>query len=528
MNAKKIIIGSLAAAIILAGGGIFYAKARYEQQAVNDVRRLFAAYPHMNLQAENIQASFFDKKLRITGITGSYTANGVNVDVKIAGIVTTDLADADTLLARQGAYKVYSGLELNGLVVTMRDLGIMTLDSYSIKDMTADVQAIVSQIQKIYAFVKKQITSGEDGDDRENEAMSLLEGYVQAQENTHIGKATLNGLHIGLKLGDDSLRVTLAKSETSDYSQTHSGPSSMEKLAFSHNGKTILNIAAAGLDSMDFPNSMFLLQEMQKIDAGIPDYKKIYELFKEKKLNVGNFRINNLIVANPASPQQTVSLGTFTLNMSNASPIFVAVALDGLDLDKSILPEDTLSDAQLALLPDTLSFSGAFDLSLTEKTPLNFGIICKPFRLSEKKLGSLDLSFDLGGLNVINLLSGNPGNLSLNNLHVTVNDGIASEIAFASLMEEKGGQEGSPAPQQISTAPMREHYAGLLLRQAHNLPEGPIRELAANAAAFIKTPGGMLNLAMNPPKPLDRMSIISAFVMSPDLLGLSSSFAPGK
>lgn len=517
---KRTLSFIIAGIAVLAAGGLFAVKTTYESKVRNGIEDFLANLPQpLEAKAGNIEVSFFDKSVVISDLTGSYkgseafsfslgklAATGINVDAAKEGAGTTDIAK--TLVAEKAVYTT--------------TLFNASIDRYAYQNISGDLNRIIEETIKATPAIVATYTDPEyaTSQKKQMEFLGKITPLIAASETLTIGNGTIQNYTYTLPLNKTKAVVTIGEGSMGKYSLREMGSMVFKSISCTPEGSStpLLQIESIGMDGAQIPSFVELFKA---ISQGMTSSAILRTTLQGQNFALKNLSIKNMSVRNPENLEQTV------ISLADSSFSYIAEAshdmdlrFDGVKIAKTLVEKGDLPESVLALIPETLSYSGAMQIKATAKGEggKSYDLECKKIAYKEDTLGEFTMSLAIDDINAMALMMGIPGPAALKNFDLTVKDTGASDILFTAMAAEEEGQ---------SAAGLRARAASEL-PALEELPNDALRGLVSAVKAFIEKPGNMIRITLAPASPLNLQAFQAAAIAEPAKLGLSASTTPAQ
>lgn len=524
MNKRTLSLIIVGIAVLAAGGGLFSVKTTYESKVRNDIENFLANLPQpLECTAGKIDVSFLGKSVVISDLTGSYkgkeavtfslakiSATGINTDAAKDGAGPTDIAK--TLVVEK--------------VVYGSPLFSATIDQYAYQGISGDLNQIIDETIKAMPTLITVYTDPEyiTSEKKQIEALGKLSPLIAASETLTIGSATMRNLSYTVPVMDKELApgqkvvVKIAEGNTGKYSLREMENMLFKDVSVTPEGSAtpLITIESLGMDGAKLPSFAALFKALSQ-DTASPAL--LQAALQGQSFALKNLAIKNMSIHNPENLEQTVlslANGTFNYIAENAHDI--DLRFDGMKVDKMLMENNGFPKNALALMPETLSHSGAVRITVTAKDAgdKTYDLECTKIAFSEDTLGNFSLSFAIDDLNPMALAFGMPGPAVLKNFDFSAKDTGASDVFFTVRAEDENATAASLRAQAVDSLPAQD-----------TLPNDALRELMSAVATFLEKPGSTLRITLAPASPLN-LQEFQAALEDPAKLGLTVMVAPAQ
>jgi hypothetical protein len=517
---KRTLSFIVAGVVVLAAGGLFAVKNTYESKVRSGIENFLANLPQpIEAKAGKIDISFFDKSVVISDLTvkdkgqddvtfsvAKIAATGINFDAAKEGAGTTEIAK--TLVVEKC---VYSSKLFNSVI-----------DSYAYQNISGDLNRMINESVNATPAIIAAFTDPEypTSQKKQLEFLSKMTPLIAASETLTIGNAAIKNYTYTIPVNGSKMTVSLAEATVGKYSLREMGNMVFKDTTCSMDGSSIpfVRFESISMDSAELPS----FEEMFKaISQGMKSPTVLRTTLQGQKFALKNLRVKNMSVRDPKNMEQMLfSLDNSTFSYVADSAHDVDTRFDGLKMAKALLAEGGMPEDALALMPETLVYSGAMRIKATARgeAGASYDLNCEKIAFKEDTLGEFSLSLAIDDLNSIALIMGMPGPAALKNFDLTVKDTGASNVLFTVKAAEGENQ----------TAAALRAEAVKELPPQEQLPNDALRSLVGAVRTFIEKPGNTLRITLAPASPLNLQTLQSAALMTPDKLGLTASTTPAQ
>jgi hypothetical protein len=352
---------------------------------------------------------------------------------------------------------------------------------------------------------------------------------LKAYETVSVARVSTTGQTVELDVDGDKLSLSVDSSELLGYSLRETGPFTLKDLSVSLNGEKMVSCERIGWDKIQLPSYADLLLTLSE-GALTMDPAQIVLKFSEmlqkspmafNNVSVRNVTVRNLLDRDKEQREKTIfSLAESKLSYTMTdSSNDLALHLTNLAIAR-LLFEDELPDSALAVLPETLVFSGGLETAVNASEASTLSLDCKNISLAVQDIFLAELSFALEGVpGVQTIFLDAPMDARLAKLDLSLSDLALSDFIFAiGAAEQSEHSDGETKAETI-----RNEAVTLVRAGGESLQPEPLRELASNVALFLTKSGQTFTLALHPPKPVSLKQLDIAILSNPDAFGVSSS-----
>ncbi len=520
---KKILAAGVVLAALLAGG-VHIANTRMQETAVEGARRVLAAVPAPHsLGAESVHAGLFGREVTLRGLHGVFVSADGNYGLR-----------AREAVVEGPAYNGGKGEDLRlAKALVLREVAIQgpgyeeKTAEYRLEDLRGDLPRLVAAWQKLppgmFSDKAERPDSAESQDEaaapkmtiKGKEELRALSEFLLAAETLYAG-SILNRDSVVVQVMDGS-RVTVheAQGDWRQVSLRRTGPLSAQGVRVRIDGQDFCAVERVSMEGMAFPGFGAIMARSAAKAADEEDWR---EILKGESFTLKNLRLERFSAADSGMVLKSLTALSFTVNGTvseeKAFSLSASCRYEGLVLNAEALNSLVQDTAGVkGPFPPTLELGGDWTFSLGGKKRAGvIDVFRKQTNLHIKDLADVSGAVELEDLD----LSSTGDAARLKDFALKLTDLKGSELFFAALAEEEGTDPRAA----------RESLACELEKQAQSAPPALQTALAAGVS-FVRTPGGTLNLALRPQKPLALREALMLLVLSPEQMGLSATFTPG-
>ena len=523
MNIRKIgiIVGVIA---LLAVAGAFGVKWKFETDVRNNIESFFAALPQpMSVKAEKIDVSFFDKSVTLTNVASSYVMH-IRTGEKEEALPITGTAarviakgvNIDGFNPGAGTVKLLDQLVFENFVTDI-PMAKTQVERYEFNNISADFSLVVTEFKKGIPILIASSDNPQEFLDAEvlKKTMRAVADILKATETIHIGSESFTNYAYSLDIDGENMDMLVKSGKAQDYSIRKIHSNTMNDVTFSFAGKQVAVIGNLSSDEIILPSFVKIFEVL----AEDPMPHMVQDALKGQPFAIKNLRLKNLRITHVITQAPLFALGDITVNYAAEDLHRMNFAVNGLDINKSLLVETLGAPADvLASLPDTITFEGVIDQTIAIKEGYVFDLDCKKIFVKGTGLGEAALSFAVNNINVMASMMGMPNTSALQHFDAKVSDQGFTNVFFA-----LDAHHSDITPEESRTTEVES-----LRNQLAADPDQPGKEILAGLANFLEQPGGTLHIAAKPEQPGTIEQLLQAYLQNPASLGLSVIFTPGK
>ena len=508
---KKIVLSCAVLAVLAAG--VFYVNARMQASAVARVLHGFTSVPAPHsVRADSVTAGLFGRVVTIRGFHGTFILGKDSYALRVREMDVKGLAD---IPQHGGAVlQVMDSLVIRDLALSGPGYEEKTAE-YRIDDVRADIPLIKAAWRKLPPDIFSDTADDSPADSvKAKQDMKAAAEFFLALETLYLGKVWNQNSTVTQTTDFGTVSISEENGQWLEVSLRRMGAAFTHGVRVYLDGKELCTVASASVDGVVLPS-------LGTITAGAAqanDETAWRDIFVRQAVAVKNLQIKGLSARNGSAALASLGMvsGSFDAAIAESKALSVTGTwrYEDLVLDKAAL--NLLLEANIQkkeFFSDSVTLSGDGAFSLASKNEDLTDAFTTSGSLRAKGLADVNASFHLQDIPFA--FESSWGKLKSASFSAT--DYKGSEV----LMKLFAALQGKESERD-----MRAEIVAMLEEQAQATPPS-LLPLVSACIAFVKNPGGTLNVSVAPQKALPLLEALTLIILAPEQIGISASFKPG-